>query len=143
MRPLLLVQRWARLRPAERRLAVQAWCLLAACGALLRCVSLDRLVSWQVPFAGVRDVSFHRMVRIIAAVAVVHPSCPRCLGQALVATWALRAAGATPQLVLGRASLAPFAAHAWVRVDGHVLLGGDAVHRCDELHAFIPGPEGG
>jgi hypothetical protein len=135
MRLLRLFRRWTRLRPAERRLAVQAWVLLAASGALLRCASLDRLVRWRVPFAGAHDLSSARIASIIAGVGVAHPCHPACLEQALVATWALRAGGAAPQLVLSRAPVAPFGAHASLRLDGRALFGGTADQH-DELFVF-------
>lgn len=65
-----------------------------------------------------------RVGRVVRRVAGLLPWHPVCLPQALAARAMLRRRGIRPELHLGIAGVSPLAAHAWVSVDGAVVLGG-------------------
>lgn len=61
---------------------------------------------------------------IVEKVAALLPWRPSCLRQALAVRWMLHRRGIACQCHLGVVSVAPFSAHAWVTVDGAVVVGG-------------------
>lgn len=65
-----------------------------------------------------------RVGRAVRRVADVLPWHPVCLPQALAARAMLRRRGIRPEVHLGVAGVSPLEAHAWVSVDGAVVLGG-------------------
>lgn len=65
-----------------------------------------------------------RVCRAVRKVAAVLPWHPVCLPQALAARAMLRRRGIRPEVHLGVAGVSPLATHAWVSVDGAVVLGG-------------------
>src|SRR5688572_12368878 len=140
MRPLnnalMLMRRWRRLSAAERRFCAHVWLLLSACEACLPRMRTETLLARDVHVAGAARLTTARAVSLIEAVAAVHPARPRCLARAIVGSWALRASGIQTEVVVGCARTAPFEAHAWLRQDGHPLIGGATAGRYDELHAF-------
>ena len=62
--------------------------------------------------------------RAVRRAASVLPWHPVCLPQAVAARAMLRRRGIRPEVHLGITTVSPLAAHAWVSVDGAVVLGG-------------------
>ena len=81
-------------------------------------------------------VEAQRVGRVVGRVAGVLPWRPTCLRQALAVRWMLRRRGIASQCHLGVFTVAPFAAHAWVTVDGAVVVGGP-VTRATRVSTFV------
>jgi hypothetical protein len=115
--PRLVLRAW-RLSPAERLLALEAsaW-LTLACGAVrvLPRRWFGRLLQRAPTVRGRHELN-DLALSMIERVARVHPLRPLCLEQAIAGRWMLARRGQASTLVIG-ASL-PFAAHAWLEVDG-------------------------
>ena len=122
--------KFARLRPADRRLFLRIFT------ALVRV----RLALWFRPFDRVRGyarrlgeqrvadtsnrLSAHDLTSLVTAAACYIPRAT-CLTQALVADAVLRWYGYAPELKIGvgRGEADRFQAHAWVEIDGKVVIG--------------------
>ncbi|PEN14004.1 hypothetical protein CRI94_08110 [Longibacter salinarum] len=122
-----LVSRFRRRSWAERMALAEAFVVVPAAWAALRLVSFRRLLRTTRPPDGhVQWTAQHQ--RVCWAVQAVakrwFPSRP-CLVQALAALWLLRPRGVRPDLFLGVVREdGLFRAHAWLEVDGDVVLGG-------------------
>jgi hypothetical protein len=73
---------------------------------------------------------------VVTRVARMLPWRPTCLRQALAVRWMLRRRGIASECHLGVFTVAPFAAHAWVTVDGAVVVGGP-VTRATRVSTFV------
>ena len=82
------------------------------------------------PPAAVRrvGVAVHRVARVL-------PWRPTCLPQAVATAAMLRRRGVAAWSHLGITATAPLEAHAWVTVNGHVVIGGPVAH-ATEVAAF-------
>ena len=60
------------------------------------------------------------LVRIVDRAAIHYPRELLCLRRSAAITWMLRRHGHPAELVVG-ASIIPFAAHAWVELDGRII----------------------
>ncbi len=118
-------------RPARRAaLLVQSGFLLLVAQVSLRLIGYRRTrgllgrLGWLTRGGrsrGLRSISWG-----VQRAAQLLPSRPQCLPQALVAERLLVAAGHSAELVLGvRDPGDRFAAHAWVRSGGQLVVGGD------------------
>jgi Transglutaminase-like superfamily len=104
-------------------------------------VALIRLWLWSLPFKRLmREVENHTThskqgfdyspQRIAQAVRVMSRYVPRatCLTQALAVQWLLADVGHASQLRLGvHKDLADFKAHAWLEMDGQVIIGDEGL----------------
>ena len=122
--------KFARLRPADKWLFFRIFALLVRV----------RLALWLRPFNCVREsalrlgerrvsdianrLSAHDLTSLVTAAACYIPRAT-CLTQALVADAILRRFGYAPELKIGvgRGDANRFQAHAWVELDGHVVIG--------------------
>jgi hypothetical protein len=107
-------------------------------------VVLARIGLWLVPFARLRAVADRvtargrpedpaRIAWAVEAVARRIPTAT-CLPQALAADVMLRRAGRSPELRIGVSKEGEsFEAHAWLAVDGVVLVGDHDLHRYTPL----------
>jgi hypothetical protein len=117
--------------PTERRLVVEAALLLCVARAGLAWMPLASLRGWLVWFArtsGARDSKVRRqqIVRALATAGQRTPFRATCLIEALAAEAMLRRRGDDARFRLGvvRPSDNGLAAHAWVELDGEVIVGG-------------------
>ena len=130
------VRRFLALPAAERLLLARA----------LGWVALARGALWLVPFTRLRAAAERIRAsglrrgtdpaRIAWAVQAAARAVPRatCLSQALAADAMLRRAGRTPALHIGVAKDGPaLEAHAWLELDGAVLVGDHDLHRYTRL----------
>lgn len=85
--------------------------------------------------AGRPDPKAWRIGHMVSRVAGILPWQPVCLPQALATRAMLRRRGFAARSHLGVTGTAPFAAHAWVSVDGFVVVGGPVGH-ATEVAAF-------
>jgi hypothetical protein len=135
------LRRFLAQTPADRRMLVRA----------LGWVVLARAALWLIPFRRLREAAerlprtgraaLEDPGRLAWAVETVARSVPRatCLTQALAADALLRRSGRSPHLRIGVARDAgALEAHAWIELDGRVLVGDH------DLHRFTPldGPSG-
>ncbi len=112
-------------------LALEATVLLLAAQiavALLPQARITRLLGRPSPATpllrtGRVDPVAWRMGHMVARVARGLPTHPVCLPQALAASTMLRRRGFAPRSHLGITGTQPLTAHAWVSVDGHVVVG--------------------
>lgn len=77
-----------------------------------------------------------RMGHMVSRVARLLPSHPVCLPQALATRAMLRRRGFAARSHLGVTGTQPLEAHAWVSVDGFVVVGGPVAH-VTEIAAFV------
>ena len=121
--------KFARLRPADRWLFIRIFALLVRV----------RLALWLRPFNRVRELgrhlgdkpadptnrlSAHDLTSLVTAAACYIPRAS-CLTQALVTDAILRRYGYSPELKIGvgRGQSNRFQAHAWIELDGKVVIG--------------------
>jgi hypothetical protein len=137
------LRRFLSLSAADRVLLVRA----------LGWVALARAALWFVPFTRLRVAadrlrasSLRRGTdpgRVAWAVQTATRAVPRatCLAQALAADAMLRRTGRAPTLRIGVAKEgASLEAHAWLELDGAVLVGDHDLHRYTPLERR-PGPD--
>jgi len=134
--------KFARLRPAEQ------WLVVRTFGLVLRV----RLALWVLPFRRVREMADRLGGRAVPAdakrysaedltsfvfVAASYIPQASCLTQALVADALLRRYGYEPVLKIGvsRPPGKAFQAHAWVELDGKVVIG-----QVNTLEQYTPLP---
>jgi hypothetical protein len=116
------------LSPADRRLLIQAWIVLAAMRVALRTVPLARLckLASRSRSIGDRDLpSVEAIVRAVDRASSVIPGGQNCLLRALTAELMLRRANYKSELKIG-VSKPPggeFRAHAWVEIAGEIVIG--------------------
>jgi len=124
------VGKFARLRGADKWLFVRVFGLLVRVrvGLWLRPFNRVRQFAERLGDKPVEDVSrrlsAHDLTSLVTAAACYIPHAT-CLTQALVAHAVLRRYGYTPELKLGvgRGNGNKFQAHAWVELDGKVVIG--------------------
>ncbi len=132
------VRRFLALPAADRLLLVRA----------LGWVGLARAALWFVPFTRLRTAADRLRAsglrrgtdpaRVAWAVRTAARAVPEatCLSQALAADAMLRRAGRTPTLRIGVAKDGDaLEAHAWLELDGAVLLGDHDLHRYTPLES--------
>ncbi len=132
------------LPPADRRCAVEATAQLTRATLELRLVPRARTVgllgglqTGEQPPAGAAQLrEAERVGRIVAGVARRLPWHPTCLRQALAVQRMLRRRGIAGRLHLGVTGATEAAAHAWVTVDGHPVVGRPGLERFVALAAF-------
>jgi len=124
------VGKFARLRTADKWLFVRIFALLVRVRLSLWLLpfnrvreSVQRLGDRAVPGASKR-LSAHDLTSLVTAAACYIPRAT-CLTQALVAHAVLRRYGYMPELTIGvgRGGSNKFQAHAWVELDGKVVIG--------------------
>jgi hypothetical protein len=126
----------ARLRglaPSERRLLAAALVMLPIAGASLRALGLRRTqrLLLRAPARLKRTpVSPVRAGQIVRAAAERGPYCAKCLAASLTLQALLLRSGVRTSLRLGvRKGGAGIEAHAWVELDGEVLMEPQGSHR--------------
>lgn len=136
---------WARLSRVERRLALRALALVAGFRLALWTLPAKRVLGFAPrPRAARGGVAPERVAWLVRAAARRVPGAS-CLTRALAARWLLAEASLRPTLRFGhrRDERGRFAAHAWLELDGRVLVGGDEdlsrYHRFDGPPAPAPG----
>lgn len=118
-----------------------AWLVVASLAVrLLPGHRVTRLLGRSVPASPARPVGRAaagpcRVGRAVARTSRVLPWNPTCLPQAVAVRAMLRCRGISARSHVGVTSSSPFAAHAWVSVDQHVVAGGP-VGEATELAAF-------
>jgi hypothetical protein len=130
MRPLLLVHRLIAMPAGERNLAVEAVLLLCVARSALSLTSLSTLRAWLLAFVTPRGSSAARIrwEPIVAALSVAARRVPfrtTCLVEAVAAEAMLHRRGYDARLQNGvvRPGGAALEAHAWVELDGKVVVG--------------------
>jgi Transglutaminase-like superfamily len=121
-----------RLPAEDRRLLVSAACWLAACRVALWTVPFPRtrdlVESWGTPRRGVA-LAPGRIAWAVRTAARPIPGAT-CLTQALAAAVMLRRGGAAPVVRFGvTREQGDFEAHAWLELDGRVLVGDQGLDR--------------
>ncbi len=122
--------KFARLRPADRWLFLRIFALLVRVRLSLTLLPFARVRQLAErlgnrPVRGTRDrLSAHELTSLVTAAACYIPRAT-CLTQALVADAVLRRYGYTPNLKIGvgRGEANRFQAHAWIELDGKVVIG--------------------
>ena len=138
MRSLFLISRSAlRLSRRERRDAARAWLWLMAARAGLTVFSYGRIAELvaRLPVRRIRSgTPPDHWVRAIGRAIRLVPGCG-CLPQAIAAQCLLRREGLHSHIVFGVAHNqdGSLEAHAWLRSDGRILVGGDAADRYTPL----------
>ena len=121
------LERWRRLGRAERRVLVRAWALLVLLNVAVRVLALPRLLalgrrtsSRRAPAA---EPSATRVAELVEIAGRYAPG-TTCLTMAVAAALLLRRHGVETMVHIGvsRDAIA-LAAHAWLEVDGRVVLG--------------------
>ena len=125
------------LRKFASRSGAEQWLLLRATLALLTTAGCVRFLPFRLwrsliapadALSGSTPPSRHSAEQIAWAVAAVGRCVPgaSCLPQAIAGYRLLRRAGYAARLRIGIAAgaQAPFEAHAWLELDGRILLGG-------------------
>lgn len=133
--------RWRRLLeldPIERHhlwRAAAALCLMRVGLCLLPFRRVQGLVARPAPGPSAQGHGEARLVTWAVATAARHIPFATCLPQALAAQWLLARAGYRSELKLGIAPGAgrPVDAHAWLELDGEVVIGGPDVARFTPL----------
>lgn len=142
--------RWARYRaldPGERRLFHEALRALLAARLRLAAGSFRSALAWSRRSRGARpaEVEPERLGpavgRAVRRAAVVLPG-SKCLPQALAGAVLLRRRGREPELRLGAATGADgrLSAHAWLELEGRVVLGEFEPGRFRAFDALPPEP---
>ncbi|HUE77202.1 MAG TPA: lasso peptide biosynthesis B2 protein [Longimicrobiales bacterium] len=85
---------------------------------------------------GATGASVQRVRWAVAKSAQLLPWKPLCLPQAVTAQWMLRLRGIPSTLYLGADPANRYAAHAWVRVGGVIMTGGDDPRRYTVVSTF-------
>lgn len=75
---------------------------------------------WKVASTRADERAIGSVCRAVNYACILYPKHVLCLQRAFVTTYLLRKRGVPVQLVLGAQQL-PFAAHAWVEVDGQAV----------------------
>jgi len=138
-----VANRWIRDQAYRVGLGVEAciWLVLAHIAVkTLPGPRLTRMLGRPTPAAsqspeGRPSYSAWRVGHAITRAAEVLPWHPVCLAQALAARGMLRRRGIRSRSHLGITAREPFEAHAWVSVEGHVVVGGPITH-ATEVAAF-------
>jgi hypothetical protein len=130
MRALLMVRRLIEMPAAERRLVVEAFLLVCAARSALSCMSLPAIRGSLARIvrphrASGTQVTKWQIVRALSMAARKAPFRVTCLTEALAAEAMLRRRGHDARLQIGvvRPTGAELNAHAWVELDGEVLVG--------------------
>jgi Transglutaminase-like superfamily len=135
-----VVVKLIRLAPGDRRRAAEAGFELIRASLELRVIApaatVQRLGALSDDPGAYPDEAHlreaERIGRVVAAVARTLPWQPSCLRQALAVQRMLRRRRIGCRLHLGVMSPSEPAAHAWVTVGGHAVVGGP------ELERFVP-----
>jgi hypothetical protein len=137
------LEKLARLDADEWGILLAAVWLLPATALSLRMFGYRRTRAWMERHAspnrsGPADPRLEaaRVARLVSVAAHRGPYRANCLRQALVAWWLLGRRGVDTNLVIGvRKDEQGFAAHAWVELDGDVIIGGaDSPGRFQSMH---------
>lgn len=123
-----------QLRARERRLVMQALVAVSVARALLLVLPLRtvcqlvRRLFGSEPLAPAGCSSAQAIVWAVSAAARRSPTGSTCLANALVGQAMLRRHGHHSELRIGvrRNADRAFAAHAWLEIDGSILMGGPA-----------------
>lgn len=130
------VKRFLRLSGAERTLVLQAAFAIQSVRLALGFLSFERLQAWACRWAGhaKTPISSERIVWAVEA-AARHIPASTCLSKALAAQALLARHGYTSQLMIGVAKneASRLDAHAWVRCQDEVLIGGPNTGRYTAL----------
>jgi hypothetical protein len=130
------VRKWRALSVPERATACLAYLLLPLVSLSLRCVGLGtttRLLERKLDRSeraqgSPRNDFPASCARLVAAAAQYHPGRPACLAKSVTLWFLLARRGIASSVRIGVAKNADvFRAHAWVEVDGRVLLDGPDV----------------
>ncbi len=123
---------------AQRALLFEAALRLLQAWAMLHLVPFDKMVATLMHGHGSGAAAEIKTVRWAVETAARNLPLPlTCLPQAFAACWMLAARGGRPLLHYGVAKTAAgFAAHAWVEMDGHPVVGHRAAGRFSLLATF-------
>lgn len=138
------LRRLAGRRRADRRLLLRAGVAVLACRAALARVRLQRLarLTAGVPSRGHTAESPARIAWAVRTAGQRLLGDSSCLPQALAARLLLARDGYASHLRVGlaRDAQGQMTGHAWLEVDGHVLLGDESSELCelplDEMEGF-------
>jgi hypothetical protein len=132
----------ARLNADEWQILLAAACLLPATALFLRVFGYRHTRAWMARYVEKKSeradarLEAARVARLVSVAARHGVYRANCLRQALVAWWLLGRRGVATNLVIGvRKDEQGFAAHAWVELDGDIVLGGaDSRERFQSMH---------
>ena len=111
--------------------------LLGLAALTVRCLSFARMFRWMERVGETRTpaIAADRIVLSVKRAQRRVPWRTVCIHQGIAAHVLLRMAGHRSQFVYGMASSPELVAHVWVRVEGAIVIGGDASTECVEVAA--------
>jgi hypothetical protein len=136
--------RLPRLTAPEIAVLAEALALCTVASAMLRVLRFSRVaprlgrhMAESPPHQpGATGATVRRITWAIATASRILPWKPVCLPQAVTAQWMLRRRGIQSTLYLGTDPSKRYDAHAWVRVGGVIVTGGDDPRRYTVVSTF-------